>query len=76
MEIVFQNQRYVIKMDNNAFVYAKEGCEIDCPDAEIAVQEWIDSEEGQDSIYATATAGRSYEYNGEDGSGIQVQLNW
>jgi hypothetical protein len=83
MEQVFENQLLVITADNNAFVFFKNISVEEISnnfksDAEIAVQEWLDSEEGQKSVYANATAGTSSLYISEDEKeyGITVQLTY
>lgn len=83
MEKVFENEMLVIEANDNAFVVFKnlplsEISDNYRPDAEIAVQEWIDSEEGQKSVYANAIAGISSIYISEDEKeyGITVQLTY
>lgn len=83
MEKVFENEILVITADNNAFVFFKNISVEEISnnykaDAEIAVQEWIDSEDGQKSIYANAVAGTSSLYVSEDEKeyGITVQLKY
>lgn len=72
MRTVFSNDSLTISVGNNAFVEfngVEEVTDNYRADAELAVQEWLD---GQDEI--SATAGQSYVYNEEDGSGIVVEL--
>ena len=79
MKTVFENESMIISVDDNAFVEFKgvgenEISENYCADAEIAVQEWLDSCEDED--YANCEAGASYVYKEEDGCGICVNLHY
>lgn len=73
MEKVFENDELIVNIEDNAFVIFKnvDKSEISdnySPDAEIAVQNYLD-EKGIE-----AEAGRGYVYDEEDGHGICVPI--
>lgn len=75
MKKVFENDELVIEMEDNAFVIFKDVTKEDLndnysPDAEIAVQNYLDG----NSI--NAEAGRGYVYNEDEEFGICVPISY
>lgn len=73
MEKVFENEELIIEIEDNAFVTFKGVSREDlsdnfCPDAELAVQKYLDNNK------INAEAGRGYVYSEGDKYGVCVPV--